>query len=153
MDIQKPARFRSFVLEQDLHDVLEWDKEMKRIDQRRYLRKKTKRALFKEYCTEPGGLFILEYDREKAGFLWLNTRYDEWKDDFYIYLHFVFVAPQFRGMGFGKLLMEKADEYTRQKGIRRLYLGTHGMNTKAHQLYKNAGYALVWVNYEKRLPE
>lgn len=150
-DALKKAIFRQFEWNRDFKDVLEWDKEMKQIDHRRYLRERTRRTLQKEYRKEPEGLLILECNDQKAGFLWLNTRYDIWKDDYYIYLHFVFIAPEFRGKGLGRVLMEKAEEYARSKGVGRLYLGTHGTNTKAHKLYEGAGFERVWVNYEKTL--
>ena len=137
MKKEKPkVVFRQFEWDRDFRDVLEWDKEMKQIDQRRYLRAKTRRTLLREHRAEPEGLFIVEYAREKAGFLWLNTRYDIWKDERYIYLHYVFVVSKFRGMKIGSLMMKKAEEYARNKGINRLQLATHGLNSRAHRFYE-----------------
>lgn len=90
---------------------------------------------------EPEGMMVLENDeREIVGFLWLQTVFDVYKDASYGDLHYLHIAPGYRGIGLGSLLMEKADSYFRSKKAPECRLGTHVDNAVAIQLYRKFGF-------------
>ena len=58
------------------------------------------------------------------------------------------VREAYRGKGIGTALMEKAENYAKSKGIRRVELEVFGKNIKAITLYKARGYEIEGVKKE-----
>ncbi len=57
-------------------------------------------------------------------------------------LYDLYVAPAGRGRGIGRRLMERAHEFGRQNGFKRVMLQTAHTNTTAQALYESMGYRL-----------
>lgn len=57
------------------------------------------------------------------------------------------VDPDFRGMGFGKVMMEELENRARQKGVRRMFLQVSVKNHPAQSLYKKFGYHVRRILY------
>ena len=57
------------------------------------------------------------------------------------YLEELYVAPAKRGQGLGRALLEAAMETARQRGARRMELGTSEDDTAARGLYESAGFS------------
>jgi len=53
------------------------------------------------------------------------------------------IAPEFRGQGIGKKMMEKNAELYIEQGVRRAYLEAISTNEPAIQLYKSVGYEII----------
>jgi ribosomal protein S18 acetylase RimI-like enzyme len=56
------------------------------------------------------------------------------------YIYDIFVEEKFRGKGIGKLLLEKAEDYCRNKGFSRIALSVTANNDSAIELYERTGY-------------
>lgn len=54
----------------------------------------------------------------------------------------VAVAEDFRGRGFGETIVRAAQNWTREKGIRRITVTTQGANQPARRLYQKCGFEL-----------
>jgi ribosomal protein S18 acetylase RimI-like enzyme len=55
------------------------------------------------------------------------------------------VREKYRGKGVGSMLMEKAESYAKEKGVRRMELEVFGKNEKAIELYKKRNYEIEGV--------
>ena len=55
----------------------------------------------------------------------------------------MYVRPRYRGLGFGKLLLNHLEEYVRQQGIGLVRLETGIHQTAAIQLYERTGYERI----------
>ena len=71
-------------------------------------------------------------------------------------IHEIAVAPNMKGKGLGKMLLSRAIEYFKEKGLKRsgLWVGEH--NLKAKRLYEESGYYITgqkgkWIRMEKEL--
>ena len=57
-----------------------------------------------------------------------------------------------RGLGAGRLLMEQAEEWTKQNGGRAVCLRSNVVREGAHEFYRRLGYASVKTSYTFRKP-
>jgi putative acetyltransferase len=55
----------------------------------------------------------------------------------------MYVRPQFRGLGFGKLMLDHLEDYARNQGIRLLRLETGIHQHAAIRLYERAGFRSI----------
>jgi putative acetyltransferase len=55
----------------------------------------------------------------------------------------MYVRPQFRGLGFGKLMLDHLEDYARHQGIRLLCLETGIHQHAALRLYERAGFRSI----------
>ncbi|MGV2788515.1 GNAT family N-acetyltransferase, partial [Clostridium perfringens] len=53
------------------------------------------------------------------------------------------IAPDFRGKGIGKNMMEKNAELYEEQGVRRAYLEAISTNAPAIRLYESVGYEII----------
>lgn len=74
------------------------------------------------------------------GMLWMGVSKDEFTCDDTGYLLGIYVEKGLRGRGFGKALMDSAEEWCRKKGFLSLTLNVGAANTKALALYDSLGY-------------
>src|SRR6266481_1703827 len=63
----------------------------------------------------------------------------------------LYVRPQFRQRGFGRLLSERLIEDAQQIGYRRIYLDTHLSMTAARSLYARLGFVEIAPYYHNPL--
>ncbi|MEN6641117.1 MAG: GNAT family N-acetyltransferase [Armatimonadia bacterium] len=95
-------------------------------------------------------LMVLEDDDGSVcGFLWaaLITTMVE---PFVGYIKNIYVAPQLRGKGLGRLLLETADEWFRSNGCTKASLDASLCNTRAIDLYQASGYEPIRYRMEKK---
>ena len=88
--------------------------------------------------------------RKDVGFLWLKILYDPYKEYDYCDLHYIHLAPEFRGKGYGKAMLKYADNWAKNKEAKEIRLGTSADNEKAIKIYEKAGYKLKRVLMEKK---
>ena len=65
-------------------------------------------------------------------------------------MHIV-VTTEAEGKGAGKLLLEKADAWAKEKHARWITLNVFNENFRARSVYEKAGYKIEWVKYLKNL--
>lgn len=57
------------------------------------------------------------------------------------YLGFMYVEPEFRGLGINKLIMDKLITWSKEQGIFDLYLDVYNENDAAIRAYQKSGFA------------
>jgi ribosomal protein S18 acetylase RimI-like enzyme len=119
-------------------------------------------AVLKERCgwtdagptTDASSVFVLESDEGAyAGHLWVSEQKDFFSGAPKLWVTTVAVAAPFRGRGWGRLLMEKAVEEARRRGIPTVGLGLDARNERAQKLYASMGFAVTRMNMELRVSE
>ncbi len=97
------------------------------------------------------GVFVLEKSGRVVGFLWIVTYENGWTGEHYGYVNNVYVAPEARGQGLGRLMMDYTEKHFRQRGITRIRLTVTANNDAAVNLYKSQGYVTARYEMEKNL--
>ncbi|MFQ6098028.1 MAG: GNAT family N-acetyltransferase [Armatimonadota bacterium] len=95
------------------------------------------------------GLFVLEKDGRVCGFLWvclMSTMVSPCVG----YIKNLYVDPEHRGRGYGRLLVQKADEWFKAQGVASAQLTASTCNPAAMRLYEKMGYRPIRVEMEKR---
>ncbi len=67
------------------------------------------------------------------------------------YVYDIFVKQEFRGKGIGALLLEKAEEYSKEKGYSNIRLMVFADNEAATRLYRKMGYRAEAIHMGKAL--
>lgn len=102
------------------------------------------RDAFRGFLTDPANLVLLAEAEQPAGYLWaqFQNRADGWARFAMrlLYIQHVAVAPGFRRKGIGSLLLNKAIEIARLKGIKRVELDVWSFNTDAKSFYSKHGF-------------
>lgn len=95
-------------------------------------------------------LLKMSEGKKIVGFLWLKKVFDPYKEKNYCDLHYIHVAPEYRGKGIGGQLMNIADVWCEKKKIKEIRLGTSVNNFGAYNLYKNHGFETKRLLMEKQ---
>lgn len=97
-----------------------------------------------------GNLFVLEMDKQIAGFVCINQEEPEEYDslnwelsDKPMVVHRMAVNPKFRRNGIGTVLMKFTDEFAIKNNIRYLKIDTYSINTKMNALIKKCQFKFV----------
>jgi GNAT superfamily N-acetyltransferase len=87
-----------------------------------------------------GRIFVVTLDQEPIGYIALTVGYslenhgkDAFVDEF-------FLAEGYRGRGIGREVLQFAEGYCRDTGVRSLHLGVEQKNARARRFYQQAGY-------------
>jgi GNAT superfamily N-acetyltransferase len=93
---------------------------------------------------EPMFGLVAEMEGRLIGFTHCIVHRSTWARETYVYLEDLFVAPDMRGSGAGRALIEAVYARADQMGAERVYWLTHETNQTARALYdrvaKNAGF-------------
>jgi GNAT superfamily N-acetyltransferase len=65
----------------------------------------------------------------------------------------MYVSPDYRGRGFGHLILERLEQQARKAGIHRIILETGARNAEALGLYAETGYRPIPTYAEARDPK
>lgn len=106
------------------------------------------RRSYRNDATE--GIYVLEDGRRTLGFLWLSL-IATMVDPCIGYIKNIYVAPDIRGQGYGKMLLGFAETWCLQRGVGRLSLDASCCNEAAVALYKHWGYHIARVRMEKEI--
>lgn len=102
--------------------------------------------------TQESRLLVLEADDGAyAGHLWLTEQTDFFTGERKLFITTVAIGPQFRSRGYGRLLMQRAEDEARARGIARIGLGVDAENSGAIALYERLGYRTARRAMEKLL--
>lgn len=96
------------------------------------------------------GIFVLD-EGELSGFLWLVVCENTWTGERYGYVNNLYLTPQRRGAGLARELMQQAEKWFRERGIKRARLTVTTSNAAACRLYENCGYSTTRWEMEKEL--
>ena len=101
----------------------------------------------------PGAqLWVLEGDDGRyLGHLWLTERDDARHGTPTLQVTTLGVVREGRGQNYGRLLMQKAEQEARERGIEVIALEVAGNNRRARDLFKDLGYETVRRTMQKRL--
>ena len=89
----------------------------------------------REYFPPHGAFWIAEVDGQLAGCVGLRSL-----DSASAELKRMYVRPQFRGCGVGKILLQAVEAFAREKGFRELFLDTASDMHAAARLYEQNGF-------------
>ncbi|MEH6656081.1 GNAT family N-acetyltransferase [Leeuwenhoekiella marinoflava] len=103
--------------------------------------------------SENNAIFIAEDNETKKqlGFIFLEIGTDYYHREPHGHIADIIVAPDARGRGIGKLLMNKAEEWTKKSGYNLLTLNVFDDNKKARKLYQSLGFTPDLTKYGKIL--
>jgi ribosomal protein S18 acetylase RimI-like enzyme len=101
----------------------------------------------------PGAeLWVLEGDAgEYLGHLWLTARDDSRHGTPTLQVTTMGIVRDGRGKNYGRLLMQKAEQAAREKGIEVIALEVAGNNRRARDMFKDLGYETIRRTMHKRL--
>ena len=96
----------------------------------------------------PRGVFVVVRDGEHAIACGGVTRFDDQRGE----LKRLYVRPEARGRGLGRLVLDELERHARELGFAALVLETGDKSEAALGLYRNAGFASVrcWPPYDSR---
>jgi ribosomal protein S18 acetylase RimI-like enzyme len=89
---------------------------------------------------ESGEVTVLFAGHGPDGFAQLRFRPSLYTGALDAYLEELYVAPELRGRGLGRALLEAAMEHSRQRGAAHIDLGTSEDDVAARALYESAGF-------------
>lgn len=93
------------------------------------------------------GIFILEDEGTVAGFVWVAVRMD--LQGAFGSVDQVYLKPAYRRQGLGRLLMEAAENFIQQQGLRTARLYVTRENQDAVNLYRRLGYDVTRYEMER----
>ena len=102
---------------------------------------------------QDSAIFIAEdtETQEPLGFIYLEVGTDYYHPAPHGHIADIIVDPSARGRGIGKLLMKKAEEWTKECGYSLLTLNVFNDNEKARKLYAALGFKPDMTKYGKVL--
>jgi ribosomal protein S18 acetylase RimI-like enzyme len=100
----------------------------------------------------PGAeLWVLEDEGKYQGHLWLTVRDDARHGTPTLQVTTLGVVRDARGKNYGRLLMQKAEEAAKERGIEVVALEVAGNNRRARDLFRDLGYDTIRRTMQKRL--
>jgi ribosomal protein S18 acetylase RimI-like enzyme len=101
---------------------------------------------------ENDSIFIAEDESNNPlGFVRVNMQTDYFTGEQHAHVNDIIVTAETEGKGVGKLLLQKADEWAKQKNARWITLNVFNENSRARNVYEKAGYKIEWIKYLKEL--
>lgn len=111
--------------------------------------------VLEENKQKEGRIFIAEVDGKAVGFISLRIELKGEQillpDIKSVLISDFIIHPEFRGKGIGKQLLQKAEEYAKEKNIKYIKLSVFAANTNAKDIYKNLGFKEYSVTMLKRI--
>jgi GNAT superfamily N-acetyltransferase len=111
----------------------------------------TTEATFARLCNEEAGMFgLLSVDGagHGSGLAHCVIHSSTWSRRPSCYLEDLFVAPDTRGSGLGRALLEEVKRQSEARGARHLYWHTQAYNGRARSLYDQVGRPTSFIVYE-----
>jgi GNAT superfamily N-acetyltransferase len=103
---------------------------------------------------EPTGARLLVAESaagEPGGFVYLELHTDYFRQMPHAHVAVLAVAAEAEGQGVGRALLEAAESWTREQGLRVLTLNVFSGNARARSVYEHLGYAPETIRYLKPL--
>ena len=96
-------------------------------------------------------LHVAEDDGRILGFVYAVTNRDYFTGELHAYVEDLAIAPDARGKGVARELMEAVEDWTRAQGYRRIRLAVWAQNERARGLYEHLGFRPETMYYIKEL--
>ena len=98
--------------------------------------------LTRELAAKHSYFYFVEVEDQVAGYLKLNTRYEqtEGQRDDSLEIERLYILPRFKGLHLGSKLMEFALDLAKEKGKKRVWLGVWEHNEPAKAFYSHWGF-------------
>ena len=113
----------------------------------------TNRQALLKAMAEPepeSAIFVAEEETVgPVGFVHLQTRIDYFNGEKQGYISDLAVDSAFEGRGIGRMLLETAENWSREQGYALLTLFVFAGNTHAQQVYEKSGFAQDIIRYAK----
>lgn len=98
------------------------------------------------------GTFIaIDDNGERCGFIYLTMQPDYYTKEKQAHITDIVVTKEAEGKGVGKLLMQKAEEWAKEKHARWITLHVFAENIHAQAVYEKVGYQKEWIRYLKQV--
>lgn len=88
---------------------------------------------------------------QPLGYVFVTTREDYFTRQPHAHVEILAVAPEAEGRGIARVLMQAAEDWSREQGYTRVTLNVFATNTRALGLYEHLGYRPETVHYLKDL--
>ncbi|MFN0263882.1 N-acetyltransferase family protein [Tepidamorphus sp. 3E244] len=102
---------------------------------------------------DPHGFCAVDGDGRLIGIVHYLFHRSTWSDSGYCYLEDLFVDPNVRGGGVGRLLIEAVYATAADRGSSRVYWNTQHFNTRARKLYDQVATLSPFVQYRYSPPK
>jgi mycothiol synthase len=96
-------------------------------------------------------IYRVEADGHPIGWLWYGMDKPQNPTPGVGFIYDISIDEPFRGQGYGRTVMEMAEEDARHRGLRALALHVFGTNAVARSLYASLGYRETSVQMQKEL--
>lgn len=111
-----------------------------------------KMGFSKQGFRRPGAqLWVLEEGGKYLGHIWLTQRDDSRHGTPTLQVTTLGIVRDARGKNYGRLLMARAEEEARARGIEVVALEVAGNNRRARDMFKDLGYETIRRTMHKRL--
>jgi ribosomal protein S18 acetylase RimI-like enzyme len=113
--------------------------------------KKTKNLIEESVndLSEDAEMFIAEENQVILGFILLLTRKDFFTDESHGYISDIAVKKEYEGRGVGRMLLEAAENWAKNKGYRLIVLHALIGNERAKKIYEKFGFEKDNIQYTK----
>ncbi|MGB7414914.1 MAG: GNAT family N-acetyltransferase [Thermosynechococcaceae cyanobacterium] len=101
----------------------------------------------------PAWFVTLVDQTQTVACLWLGRAVDPVSGETYTHVLLLYVFPEYRCRGLGTALMQKAEDWARQQGDRKIGLQVFEASKPAQLLYRQLGYSTYARTLIKPLPE
>ena len=95
--------------------------------------------ILKNLSDTPLIIFVVVQGSEIKGYMSLIKQFSTWDMDYYLYIDCLYLLPELRGEGVGKLLMEHGKSYADRHNLQEIQWQTPVENTKAINFYQYLG--------------
>jgi len=110
------------------------------------------RSLKKAYDEDKDGMFVWEIRGKVVGWSWLRVRENEFfKEGAFGELNEIYVVPEWRRKGVGKVLMLHAHNWFKEKGVSTIRVEALASNKAALAFYQKHGFKPWYISLEKSL--
>ena len=110
------------------------------------------RTLKVAYEEGKDGMFIWELKGKIVGWSWLRIYENEFfKEGAYGEINEIYIVPEWRGKGIGKILMKHAEDWFRNKGIKTVRVEALATNEKALAFYRKHGFKPNYITLQKEI--
>jgi GNAT superfamily N-acetyltransferase len=99
--------------------------------------------------SQPNATFIAESNSVPLGFIHVRTHQDSISGETCGTIPLLAVSPESQGLGVGKSLIGRAEQWAKDLGCRLLHLEVFANNTKADAFYQNMGFKAETVHMIK----
>lgn len=103
-------------------------------------------AILKDCREKDGKIFVTETNNKIIGFAWCCVEEEPTDLMYYeplrkvVYVGDLFVLEEYRSQGVGRGLVNKIEDYAKEKGLYFIKLQTNAKNNLARDIYKNLGF-------------